>query len=801
MRVKKYLNDDWQFHAGELKVPFKTAKKAHALGGLTAALPAESEHRILPSAGGVHFLKLIAQGNVEMGLRNLAGTDLTSHLDSSWQTVTLPHDWKVAQPFVNNPANLMSGSKADGVGYYRRVFELPTELFKSHRLILHFDGVMRMADIWLNGAYLAHNNSGYTAIDLDITEMANYGDEGPNVLLVRADTTTGPEGWWYEGAGIYRSVWLEQVPYVSLNEKSLYVYTKSLAESSADLGIECSVENHTDNPQVVQPTVEINEEKISLEKVTIPAHEQHLYRANYSLKNPMLWTPETPNLYTARFKITDDLVQKEFGVHTFKYNENGFYLNGNRYELHGICEHQDFGGVGVALDQDIVSYKVSQMKRMGVNAWRSAHHFASEELLTACDRLGMLVINENRLLESTPWRVNDLEKMVMASRMHASIGFWSVANEELIGNTALGERVAKKLVQTIKKCDYEHLVMSAELLNPEGTVDEDYLKNFDVLGVNYPEAGVMGAGAELIKQNHPHLPMMSTENASYFSTRGVYKDDAEKCQCNNFGSMYSMVLPGKRKAGDPGVGGTAHPETVMDYFRQHSYMGGVFLWTAFDYYGEPSPFEWPGIGSQFGICDNCGFPKDYYYYYQAHWTSDDMIHVMPAWKRDALELDSDGKVAVRAFSNAQYAELFVNGISYGRKALDDCEVNWRVPYADGELKVCADNGGEVVASDCRHTSDIAKKVNVSSVYRGVQDTLYEISAVDQNGYLAIDSNDPVDLSIQDGTISGTGNGNPANIETPVLNQVRLFNGRALVIVRRVGSQVELTAKLKTARHG
>ena len=237
-------------------------------------------------------------------------------------------------------------------------------------------------------------------------------------------------------------------------------------------------------------------------------------------------------------------------------------------------------------------------------------------------------------------------------------------------------------------------------------MDDDYLKNFDILGINYPEAGVMGSGADLIKESHPDLPMMSTENASYFSTRGIYKDDGDKCQCNNFGSMYSMVLPGKRNPGDPGVGGTARPEQVLAYLDSHKYMGGVFLWTGFDYFGEPSPFSWPGISSQFGIVDLCGFPKDYYYYYKAHWTKDAFVHLMPHWNAEGLEIE-DGKTKVRAFSNQASAELFLNGQSLGKKVLSDCTADWDVEYAKGTLEVKAyDSFGKETAADVKQTAGI-----------------------------------------------------------------------------------------------
>lgn len=778
---KQLLNQEWQFHYGEIKGIKKTAKKAHAFGGLTAPLADEAGERVTYSAGGDHFLKLIAQGNVENGLHNLAGTDLDSQMDGTWSTVTLPHDWKVQLPYENDPANLMSGSKPDGVGYYRRTFELSDTLLEQKRVILHFDGVMRMADVWLNGAYLGHNNSGYTSFEFDVTEMARYGAEGVNVLLVRVDTTTGPEGWWYEGAGIYKGVWLEVLPLVAIERDSVYAYTKKLTTTQAEVQLTMTVQNKSEEPAEVQPVIQLADESYVFEKKIIPSNEDASFTKTIQLNNPILWSPENPHLYEVNFWIAGDEVKKNFGIRTFAYDEQGFYLNGQPYELRGVCEHQDFASVGVALTQDIVDYKVKIMKEMGINAWRSAHHFASEELLDACDRLGVLVMNENRLLESTPWRVADLEKMVKQSRMHPSIAFWSIANEEVIGNTPMGSRIAKKLIRAIKKHDQEHLLVSAELLNPQGIIDEDYLANFDVLGVNYPEAGVMGSGAAIIKEQHPHMPMMSTESASYFSTRGVYKDDGDCCQCNNFGSMYSMVLPGKREPGDPGVGGTARPEEVLQYLQERPYMGGVFLWTAFDYFGEPAPFGWPGIGSQFGIADVCGFPKDYYYYYQSHWTKAPMVHVMPHWNREALDIDGNGEVAIRAFSNAEAVELFVNEQSFGRQSVADCQCNWRVPYVAGELKVIAYQDNQEVAQDSRQTSDDMAKVQVKPIYTGKEQTLYEVNAFDAQGKFVPTANHELQISAENGTVIGLGNGNPADISDYSKTNIHLFNGKALVI--------------------
>lgn len=792
MRKQKRLNQEWRFHYGEIGLPKKTAKKAHALGGLTAPLPDESGEIVNYGAGGEHFLKLIAGGDAIQGLKNLAGTDFDAKLDDRWETVTIPHDWKISQPHVNDPALLMSGSKADGIGYYRQTFSL--EAFsEKRRVILHFEGVMRSADVWLNGAYLGHNDSGYTSFSFDITEMARYGEVGINALLVRVDTTTGAEGWWYEGAGIYKDVWLEILPAVAVDRERAYVYTKEIRNECAFLGSEFYLENYSEETVEVSPTITINEQVIQFGKQVLEPFEKKMLQQDFQLSSPILWSPENPHLYEATFQIANDECRKSFGIRTFSYDTEGFYLNGESYELRGVCEHQDFAGVGVALNQDIIDYKVKTMKEMGVNAWRSAHHFASEELLEACDRFGIILMNENRLLESTPWRIADLEKTVIKTRMHASLGFWSIANEEVIGNTPLGSRIAKRLVRTVKQNNYESLVMSAELLNPAGIVEQEYLANYDVLGVNYPEADAMGPGAIKIKENYPDMPIMSGESASYFSTRGIYRDDEETCQCSNFGSLFSMILPGKRQPGDPGAGGTAKPEKVMNYLTEHSYMGGVFLWTAFDYYGEPSPFGWPAISSQFGIADLCGFPKDYYYYYQAMWKQEPVLHVMPHWNKEDLELDADGLVSIRVFSNTNEVELFVNQKSYGKKTIEGNIAEWKVPYEAGELKAVGYDQQKKVAEAVRKTSSTIQTIKNEKIFEGKDYSLYQLKAIDEQQHFVPTANNQIKLRVENGEIIGLANGDPADHDAYSLENVRLFQGLALVIVQTTGkSQVQVS---------
>lgn len=794
MRLKIDLNSKWQFHLGNLtREPNKLSKKAYALGGFTQSLLAEHQPLLPISPGGKHFLKLIAQGDEKQGLVNLCGTDLESDLDESWQEVELPHDWKVTLPYVNNPAKLMAGSKEDGVAYYRKRFVL-AEDHREQKLVLHFKGIMGEADFWFNGAYLGHNHSGYTEVEFDISGLAYFEAEGSNTLLVKVDTSQGNEGWWYDGAGIYKDVYLECLPALHLVADDFYVYTQSISGKMAQLSLQYGLQNDTRHEQEVTVTYTVAGIKGQVSRV-IPPLTNKVFHEKLTLTEVQAWSPEKPHLYKAKLSIAGDELVKEFGIRTFNYTNKGFYLNGSRYELKGICEHQDFAGVGVALNQDIVDFKVKKMKEMGVNAWRSAHHFASEELLTACDRLGIILIDENRLPEASPWRLADFKKMIKKARMHACLAFWSLGNEELVGNTEFGSRSLAKFAAVVKKYDQESLLISAELLSPEGFVAADYLENFDVLGINYPEAGVMGAGAELIRQQHPQLAIMSTENASYFSTRGAYRDDAAKAQANNFGSLYSMVLPGKRKVGEPGVGGTAHPEEVMAYAKKHPDMGGVFLWTGFDYNGEPSPFTWPAVSSQFGICDLCGFPKDYYYYYQAQWTQKPMIHLMPHWNEAGLEIDGQGKTLVKVFTNQSEAELFINGISQGRKTVTDYQAQWVVTYQAGSLEAKGyDKQGAPVVTTKVQTASTPVAISSEVVYRGQKYDLVALVAKDQAGNVVPTANQEVNLKVTSAKIVGLGNGDPADISNYALDKVKLFMGKALAVVKKepkVSYQVEV----------
>ena len=742
IRKKRLFNQDWYFHLGEIGQPKKTVTKAGSIGGLTATL--KDEHKVEVGPGGEHFLKLIAQGNQEKGLQMLAGTVLDAKVDENWQAVTLPHDWKSSLPYVDRPDLLMSGSKEEGIGYYRKAFEWTEEYQENQRSFLHFDGLMRMADVWLNGCYLGQHISGYSAFELDITDFLKYQNEGENVLLVRLDTTTGSEGWWYEGAGIYRDVWLIQRPKLQINSKDSYLSTIDITEHQATIAYQMRINNQEAIHQDCTVSLFFNSQEVATNTMSLASFEDSVIKGEFTWFNPELWSVYHPFLYDVKITLSIgeqllDCVVFRYGIRMIEYLQDGFYLNHERLELRGICEHQDFGGIGVALSKDILRYKLERMKAMGVNAYRSAHHFASHDLLDLCDELGIIVMNENRILETSEWRVQDLVQEICQTRNHPCLCFWSLCNEEVIGSTLLAQRMAKNLIPRLKKITQNALFVSAELLNPEGRLDLEYVETFDVIGINYPESAVMGESLKNMQQRYPHLKFMSTESASYFSTRGSYKDNALKGQCSNLGSAYSMIFPGERPYGEPGRGGTSTPENTLAFLKEHPELGGVFLWTAFDYNGEPSPFNYPAVSSQFGICDLAGIPKDYYYFYQANWCDTPVLHIASHWNKEGLTINDKNQVEIRVFSNCQTAQLFINHCTYEEKRVVNGKVSWFVNFDPGKIRVVGKTkDGQSLEVSCNTHDSQLVNVEQQVIFDSADIRLIQLIAKDKNNNIMYD---------------------------------------------------------------
>ncbi|HET9710817.1 MAG TPA: beta-galactosidase GalA, partial [Pyrinomonadaceae bacterium] len=629
--------------------------------------------------------------------------------DSSWSSIDLPHDWSVALPFKEAPMLHHHGAKPIGreypetsIGWYRRVFNLPAS-DAGKRIAVEFDGVFRHAMVIFNGHYLAENFSGYVPFRLDLTDFASPGEK--NVLVVRVDARFG-EGWFYEGAGIYRHVWLTKTDPLHIASWGPHV-SSSVSGQSASVSINCEVENETDvekrcrlASRIVNADGKVIATALS-KPLTLPASGRETFELRARVNNPQLWSIEEPHLYRVITALENegsvtDVEETTFGIRTVRFDpDQGFFLNNKPVKLKGTCNHQDHAGVGAALPDRLQYYRIGRLKDMGSNAYRASHNPATNELLDACDRLGMVVIDEARMMSSGPEGLNQLERIIRRGRNHPSIILWSLGNEEREQGTERGARIVKTMKRLVQKLDPGRLVTVAM----NGAWGRGVSSVVDVQGFNYANAGG-GGGANLgknIDEFHTklrQLPSVGTETESSFFTRGIYVNEKEK----GYVSAYDVNFPGY-------ANGT---EGWWKVYASRPFVSGGFMWTGFDYRGEPSPYGWPCISSHFGAMDTCGFAKDIFFYYQSWWGSKPVLHLFPHWNWSGKE---GQQIDVWCYSNLDSVELFLNSASLGSKRVEvNSHVEWKVPFTLGVLEARGSKNGEVVLTDRRETTGTPSKL-------------------------------------------------------------------------------------------
>jgi beta-galactosidase len=611
--------------------------------------------------------------------------------DADWRTVNLPHDWAVELPFDRN-ADVNHGFKPVGPGFetndiawYRRTIELSKE-DANKRLWLQFDGVYHSCDVFVNGWFVGHHDDGYDSFRCDITDVANCG--GKNVVAVKVDVSQF-EGWFYEGAGIYRHVWLIKTGPLAVAPDGIFVYSKfknNFPQGAAQINVEASLLNvRTNNVKATVMCQVISADGKTV--ATFKTDEMAKRSATTTLRlagkvaEPELWSPESPRLYKLITTIESggnvvDRNETEFGIRTVAYDpDEGFLLNGKHYEIQGTCNHQDAAGVGVAVPDALQYFRIKKLKEMGCNAYRTSHNAPTPELLEACDRLGMLVLDENRLFGSDAQNLARLKGQILRDRNHPSVFTWSLGNEEWNAqDTATGAAVTRAMQNLVDSLDPTRQCTLA--VNSGAYGDFGIFSALDVKGFNYH--------FELMDAYHAAFPkanILGTEQASSIGTRGIYTNDASR----GYISAYDDH--------NPRWGCSA--EEWWSFFGPRPWASGGFDWTGFDYRGEPTPYQWPCISSHFGILDTCGFPKDNFYYYQSWWTTNVVLHLLPHWNWAGRE----GKeISVRALSNCQEVELFLNGQSLGRQTMKKySELKWNVKYTPGVLSAKGYNDGKLVA--------------------------------------------------------------------------------------------------------
>lgn len=810
MRTKVSFDKNWMYKIGEIGIPPKTGAKSAMIGGLTSSLPNENGElfpgadramgmlaSILPSADKGKEEKL---SPAVMLMSEYARKE---HSLEGWKKVDLPHDFRLELGFNDEAESFSQGYIPNGICYYRKVFSLPKE-DEGKRIVLEFDGVMRSASFWLNGCFLGDSYSGYCGFQFDITEMAHYGEaEGDNVLLVRVDTTTGNEGWWYEGGGIYRHTWITKYAPVHVDRWGVYVKTK-IREGAADAVIETTVRNETNEVSnitvhtiLTAPDGSVAAEVDSMGSVQ--AEKALVLITEVTVEAPLLWDCENPNLYTAKTEILTageviDSYDTTFGFRSVEYTTEGLFLNGKRFPIYGACVHQDFAGVGTALPDAVQDYKIRRLRDMGCNAYRSSHNPATIELLDVCDRQGVLVLDENRLIETTPHRLRDLEELIKRGRNHPSIFAWSLSNEEMFSGSEMAMRIIKRLIAAARRLDNTRPFVAAEAFIAEDAAIVYGSEIYDVLGLNYAEAVGMGAKERFarIHAKRPEMPILNTENTSWFTTRGIYEDNPKRGHCSSYGTRFAMM----GGEGGPNAGGTAKPWQSWNFYKENPFTGGFFIWTGFDYRGEPTPLRETQVTANFGVMDLCGFPKDDYYYYQSVFTDKPVLHIMPHWN-----WEKEGEIKqIRLYTNCDEAELFLNDRSIGRKSKEEEWISFDVAYEPGTLRAVGYRNGEKAAEDIRITAQKAAKVRLSAdtltLEANGRDVAFITAEVcDENGVIVPVAENELYVTVEgQGVLLGLGNGDPGSRESDKSTHRHAFSGKMMVLTQsgEVDGEIKIT---------
>lgn len=699
--------------------------------------------------------------------------------DSGWVSVDVPHDWAIRQPF-DRDANTDQGYKPRGIGWYRKTIILD-EADRGRKIALRFGGIATHATIWVNGSIAARNWSGYTAIEVDLTPYARFGGDQPNIIAVRVDAQE-MEGWWYEGAGIYRHVTLAKRPAVSIATDGFHCDPRHDGDDRWRVPVTVTLENVGEAAHPAELSVVLRDDAgREVSRGTASGTVDPLGRRDLScelaLSGPRRWSPETPTLYRVEIVATSeagtDRRQVPIGFRTIRFDANrGFFLNDQPVKLKGVCLHQDHAGVGTAVPDALLEWRLRRMKDVGVNAIRCSHNSQADAFYALCDRMGFLVMDENRIFNPAPDHLAEMEWLVRAHRNHPSIILWSVFNEEPMQGSRAGREMVRRMVAAVKALDDSRPVTAA--MNGGLYEPENVSQAIEVMGFNYQTDQY-----DKFHALNPKLPSSSSEDTSAFMTRGAYRTDRAAHV------MSSMDT----EAADWGA--THRKSWAM--IAERPYLAGGFVWTGFDYHGEPTPFEWPTVSSFFGILDLCGFAKTAYDIRRAQWIDDHpVIGIAPHWTwpgREGEQMD------VLVTSNAERVRLLLNGKPVGEQAGDRIHgALFKTVWQPGEIVAIGLKGGREVVRTRHRTAGPPAALQLlpaRTLMRADGEDVVPVTihAVDRSGRHVPIAQHQVMLTIEGGEIIGLGNGDPNSHEPAQGDRRSLFNGLAQALVRaRSGAQ-------------
>ena len=725
--------------------------------------------------------------------------------DKDWQSVRVPHDWVTTLPYASE-ASHSHGYKTVGykypetsVGWYRKMINIPSEDLGKH-ISLQFDGIFRNAQVWFNGFWMGVEPSGYATQVYDVTEYVNYG--GDNLICVRADATF-EEGWFYEGAGIYRDAWLVKTAAVSVAPFGTFVYA-DLKEPYASVVVH--VETEVNNQSLESQTCEVSQRlldangnevaKCSGASVSLQPKEIRGCKQQMTLENPHLWSTIDPYLYKVETTVKVagkliDVYETTTGIRDIAFDaDKGFLLNGKQLKLKGVNLHQDHAGVGAAMPEALMVWRIKQLKKIGCNAYRSSHNPMTPALLDICDREGILVIDENRLAGINTEHQRLLEKMIKRDRNHPSIILWSDGNEEWgMENTIQGTRIAATMREYTRLLDPTR---PSTIANAGGS---EMIKGLDVVGFNY----ILQNDVDNRKKANPSWRIVGTEETTGCGTRGVYFDSPERP-----GHMRSMNL-------SPDTDGTENRiERGWKFYAERPWGAGLFYWTGFDYRGEPNPLKYPATDSEFGILDYCGFPKDEAYYLKSWWTDEPTLHIFPHWNLQGHEGE---EIEVWAYSNCDEVELTVNGKKLGRQTMPrNGHLKWKAVYQPGRIVAIGYKNGKRILTETVETTRPASKIVLKADRQTMKADGRDVSVItvevqDNKGRIVPDACPMLTFRLEgEGRIIGVGNGDPAYLgeDHPKDKDchefgIPAFNGLAQLIIQ--SSQIPSALTLSCTADG
>jgi beta-galactosidase len=740
-------------------------------------------------------------------LGDIQGAQNPDFDDSEWRILTLPHDWSIEGAFrEDNPAGTSGGALPGGIGWYRKAFFLD-EQDAQKQVCIDFDGVYQNSDVWINNHHLGSRPYGYSSFRYDLTPYLNYGP-GKNVLAVRVDNSLQPNARWYTGSGIYRNVWLIKTEKTHVDHWGAYITTPRVGDHSATVKIELTIKNLDPEVQSIEVKNEIynaEDQRIAESKTAgIPVKPEVFFVDSLEIKEPQLWSVDDPVLYKAVHTVYADGVlidwyETRFGIRFFEFDaEEGFSLNGKALKIHGVNRHHDLGALGAAVNLRAIERQLEILKKMGCNALRTAHNPPAPELLNLCDEMGFLVMVEafdmwakkkttyDYHLFWEEWHERDLKDMVLRDRNHPSVMVWSIGNEIREQFDSSGIALTQELVQRVKELDSSRPVTCA-------LTEQDPRKNFiwqsgalDLISFNYKHNEYVS-----FPENYPGEKMVASENVSGLSTRGYYRMPSDSIM--KWPEAHNVPVKGATpeltvSAYDHvhAYWGATHEKT-WDVVSAHDFISGMFIWSGFDYLGEPVPFDWPARSSYYGIIDLCGFPKDAYFLYQSLWTNTPVLHVFPHWNWNPGQ-----PIDVWAYYNkADEVELFLNGKTLGRKSKKPGEyhVMWRVKYEPGELKALSRENGQVVQKQEIHTASEPARIELTAdrdilCADGRDLSFITVKVLDKKGVMVPDADQLIHFEVKgEGTIAGVDNGYQASLEPFKANQRKTFNGMCLLIIR------------------